>query len=420
MTKTLMSFDPATSIELSCEHVCPNKIAVMQQLGFIPIMTRREGHYFWDSEDRRLFDVHINGGTHNLGHRNPEILDTLRSGIDLYDIGNHHFVSGPRAALADALCHSLRQPLQYTVFAASGGEAVDVALRSARWATGRQRILALCGGYHGHTGLSLLASDSRDAAFFHSDQGAQTFSHLPFNDIDAVRKELSKGDVAAVIVETIPATLGFPLPADGFLKNIRDACTEAGALYIADEVQTGLGRTGKLWAIEHYDVDPDILVTGKGLSGGMYPIAAVVLSEQAGGWLKENGWGHSSTFAGSELGCLVGLKALEIVTRDAVEANVRSTAIYLRAGLDAIQQRCPVLVEIRQQGFVLGLKFAHATGGLIMMALAREAGFWAFVAGYDRSVLQFKPDLLVDPAAVDELLHSVGRAIDQLQAMVGV
>jgi acetylornithine/succinyldiaminopimelate/putrescine aminotransferase len=149
---------------------------------------------------------------------------------------------------------------------------------------------------------------------------------VPWNDLDAMAAALSGDDVAAAVLETIPATLGFPPPAPGYLARVKALCTQRGALYIADEVQTGLGRTGTLWAIEQHDVEPDILVTGKGLSGGLYPIAATVLSGRVAGWLDEDGWGHVSTFGGAEVGCRVAQRVLEITTRPATLANVKETA----------------------------------------------------------------------------------------------
>jgi acetylornithine/succinyldiaminopimelate/putrescine aminotransferase len=387
-------------------------VRTFEAAGAAPVMGRREGHYFWDLDGRRLFDAHINGGTFNLGHRHPEVVAALREALETYDIGNHHLASGPRAQLAEALARCMPGDLRYAVFAAGGGEAVDVAIRSARKATGRRRIVSIRGGYHGHTGLAINAGDVEQARYFLSEAPAGEFVPVAWNDLDAVREALHGGDVAAVLLETIPATLGFPLPAPGYLAGVKRLCEEHGALYLADEVQTGLGRTGALWAVEGHGVEPDVLITGKGLSGGMYPIAAAVLSERAAGWLVDNGWGHVSTFGGSEIGCVVGLKVLEIVQRPDVVANARAMAARLADHLAAIRERRRFLAEVRQSGLVIGLRFGHPLGGPLMMAAAYEVGLWAFAAGFDRSVLQFKPSLLVDAAATDEAASLLEDAID--------
>jgi acetylornithine/succinyldiaminopimelate/putrescine aminotransferase len=180
---------------------------------------------------------------------------------------------------------------------------------------------------------------------------------------------------------------------------------------VADEVQTGLGRTGSMWAIAGYGVAPDVLVTGKGLSGGLYPMAAAVLSERVAGWLRDNGWGHVSTFGGAEIGCEVSRKVLEILERPGVLENAKAASERLGAGLDEIRARHPLLCEVRRSGLVMGLRLGHPLGGPALTAAGFEVGLWAFFAGYDRSVLQFKPPLLIDAAQCDELLGLLEEAL---------
>src|SRR5699024_10615482 len=214
-------------------------------------------------------DVHLNGGTYNLGHRNPEVVGAVRSAMDQFDMGNHHFPSLARTALAEELMATAPASLTRVAYASGGGEAIDIALKSARHATQRRKIVSIVKAYHGHTGLAVAAGDDRFTKFFLSEQDEE-FPHVPFNDLDAMDRALAGRDVAAVIMETIPATYGFPLPAPGYLEEVRRLCEKYGTLYIADEVQTGLMRTGELWGITKHGIDPDILVTGKGISGGLY------------------------------------------------------------------------------------------------------------------------------------------------------
>ncbi len=398
-------------LDLAARYVCPGRVNTFKLLGTQPVMGRREGHYFWDVDGRRLFDVHINGGTFSLGHRNPEIVAALVDAAGRYDVGNHHFASGPRARLAEALARTAPGSLRYSVFSSGGSEANDVAIKTARRATGRRRIVSLVGSYHGHTGLCLAAGDVKNAGYFLSDGPASEFTQVPFGDLDAMRGALAGDDVAAVIVETIPATLGFPMPPPGYLSGVQSLCEAHGALLVADEVQTGLGRTGAMWAVEGYGVVPDILVTGKGLSGGVYPMAATLLSPRVAGWLEENGWGHVSTFGGSEIGCEVSLKVLEIVERPGVLENVKAMSDVLGRGLDAIRERHPLLVEVRRNGLVMGLRFGHEMAGPMLTAAGWQVGLWAFFAGFDRSVLQFKPGILLRSEDCDEVLGLLEDAI---------
>lgn len=399
-------------IELASRYVCPNRIATFRQLGTVPVMGKREGNYFWDLDGRRLFDVHINGGTFNLGHRNPEIISALKEALDHYDIGNHHLASTARTSLAEALVAATGPNMQFCVFTPSGTEAVDVAIRSARHATKRRKVISFVGAYHGHGGLGFQAGDEKQLRLFLSESTGEDFLRVPFNDLHAMESALKNGDAAAVLCEIIPATSGFPMPSPGFYPGVKKLCEAKGTFLIADEVQTGLMRTGTLWASQGYGIEPDIVVCGKGLSGGVYPIAAAILSKDAGAWLSEDGWGHSSTFGGSELGCVVAMKVLEIVRRPGVAENVRSISSRLSQGLEAIRKRHPFLLEIRQNGLVIGLKFDNPLGGPLMTACAFETGLWAFPAGFERSVLQFKPNLLVDATAADEALSLLERSIE--------
>jgi len=398
-------------IELAAKHVCPGRVETFKQLGTVPVMARREGNYFWDMDGSKLFDVHINGGTFNLGHRNPELIATLKEALDHYDMGNHHFVSSARTHLAKELVNSVPGDMKYCVFTTSGSEAVEVTLRTARKATGRRRIVSFKGSYHGHGGLSLMAGDADQAAYFLSEQPQDEFTQVPFDDPGAMEEILKADDTAAVLCEMIPATIGFPMPSPGFYPQLKKLCEKYGALFIADEVQTGLGRTGKMWACETFGIEPDMLISGKGLTGGIYPIGAAVISEKTAGWLSEDGWGYSSTAGGSELGCVVALKVLEIINRPGILENVREMSAFLAEGLEGIKDRHPFLVEIRQKGLVHGLRFDNPYGGALVTACGFESGLWAFPAGFDRSVLQFKPNLLVNREDCSEALQLLEKAI---------
>lgn len=392
-------------LELAERYVCPHRVRTFRALGVELVMGRREGYRICDLDGRELLDFHLNGGVFNLGHRNPELLGVLREALETLDIGNHHFPSVERALLGERLAACTPGGLRYSVFASGGGEAVEVALKTARHATKRRRIASASGAYHGHTGLALAAGDERAARRFLSEGPPGEFVHLPFGDLAALEAALAGRDVAALVLETIPATLGFPLPPDGYLEGARALCERTGTLYVADEVQTGLGRTGPLWAVERFGVEPDILVAGKGLSGGLYPIAATVLSERVAGWLDEDGWAHVSTFGGAEPGCRVARAVLDVTTRPGMRARVDALAARFAEGLRAVQARhADWLVGIRQCGLVIGLQFAHPQGGMLMTRALHEAGVWAMFAGFEPSVLQWKPGLLLDDATADEAL----------------
>jgi acetylornithine/succinyldiaminopimelate/putrescine aminotransferase len=387
----------------------PGKTSFWQDEGVPLVIGERAGYRLTDLDGHEVIDVHLNGGTYNLGHRNPELAAALVDAVGLVDIGNHHFPTPGRSALARALVNAT-PGTDKAVFGSSGAEAVDAAIKSARYATGRRKIISVVKAYHGHTGLAVATGDTRFSRLFLSDNPAE-FVQVPFNDLDAMRRELEAGDAAAVIMETIPATYGFPMPEPGYLAAVKQACEQAGSLYIADEVQTGLGRTGSLWGVYGEGVTPDILVTGKGLGGGLYPISAALLGPSASGWLETDGFAHMSTFGGAELGCVVATKTLEITLREATRENIRRRIDQFTVGLAGLRAELPhTLTGIRQKGLVIGLEFA-ATGAKPVMAELYRQGVWAIFSTLDPVVLQFKPGLLLTEAEAAEILARLREAV---------
>jgi acetylornithine/succinyldiaminopimelate/putrescine aminotransferase len=414
VTEELISFaSKQDMLAKSKQFWNPDKTQFWQDAGVPLVIDRREGYYIYDVDGKRLIDTHLNGGTYNLGHRNPEVVAAVTAAMQRFDIGNHHFPSLARTALAEALVQTAPpgSHLAKVMYGSGGGEAIDIALKSARHATGKRRIVSIAKAYHGHTGLAVATGDERFATLFLADR-PEEFTQVPFNDLAAMEDALRGRDVAAVIMETIPATYGFPLPAPGYLAEVKRLCERYEALYIADEVQTGLMRTGELWAISKHGVAPDILVAGKGISGGLYPISVVLASERAAGWLSEDGFAHMSTFGGAELGCVAALKTMEISTRPEVRSAVHYIAATFTEGLTRIQRRFPDwFTGIRQDGLVMGLEFGHPEGAKPVMKRLYENGVWAIFSTLDPRVLQYKPGILLTPDLCEELLERTEVAI---------
>ncbi len=406
----------AEVLEKSARYWNPGKTQFWLDAGIDLVMGEREGYLIHDLDGRRFIDLHINGGTYNLGHRNAELIATLKAALDHFDIGNHWFPSVARTALAEALV-ALTPGMEFAVFSAGGAEAVDVALKSARYATKRRRIVSIIKGYHGHTGLAVATGDDRFSKIFLADRPDE-FTQVPFNDLDAMEAALAPGDVAGVIVETIPATYGFPLPAPGYLPAVKALCARHGALYIADEVQTGLMRCGTLWGWQAFEVEPDIMVTGKGLGGGLYPIAATLLGQRAGGWLHEDGAAHISTTGGGEVGCFVALQGLEILARPETLANVEAISDFYATRFAALCDRFPdILAGLRQQATVMGVEFRHPQGAVAASRGLYETGVWAIFSSLDHRVLQFKPGVLMTPALCEEVMQRFETAMPRIRAL---
>lgn len=384
-------------------HVDPGKVGIFRSLGVDIVMGRREGVFFYDAFDgRRYFDCHCNGGVFNLGHRNPRILGALSDALRDLDVGNHHLVSPWRAELARRLAASTRDVLTGAVFAPGGGEAVDVAIKFSRGFTGRRKVVSIEGGYHGHTGFAMAAGDPRYRDPF--GPNLPGFVQVPPGDLDAMGAAIGE-DTACVILEPIPATLGMPLPEPGYLRSVQELCASSGAVFILDEIQTGLGRTGNIWYFLEEDLKPDVVVVGKGLSGGVYPMAAAILGPALFEWFGRHPFVHVSTFGGAEPGCAVALRVMDIVEDPGFLGHVRAVGEYLEGEVQDLP------FELRRQGMMMSFKFPNLGDGVIAAAKLIREGVFAVYANNDTSCVQFLPPLTISRAEAEELAGRVRSAL---------
>ncbi|HSN90800.1 MAG TPA: aminotransferase class III-fold pyridoxal phosphate-dependent enzyme [Anaeromyxobacteraceae bacterium] len=387
-------------------RVSAGKVRTFQEFGIDVVMGARDGAWFEDAfTGRRFLNCHCNGGVFNLGHRHPAVLAAVREALLRLDVGNHHLVSGWRARLAGRLCRSTGDVLAGAVFGVSGGEAVDVALKLARGVTGRRRVVSARGGYHGHTGLAVAAGDPPYREPFGA--SLAEFTQVPFDDLPALEAAVGR-DTAAVLLEPIPATLGMPVPSPGYLPGVAALCRERGARLVLDEVQTGLGRTGRTWAFEHEGVVPDALVAGKGLSGGVFPITATLVSPEMKALLDRHPFAHVSTFGGAEPGCAAALAVLDVVEAPGFLERVREVSDRLAAAFAGLPFR------LRRRGLMMGFEFPAEGAGFVAARRMYEAGVFCLPAYNDTSVLQFLPPLVLGDAEVSDLAERVRRALGGL------
>jgi acetylornithine/succinyldiaminopimelate/putrescine aminotransferase len=385
------------------DHISRGKVELFGELGIDLVLGRREGPFFWDAFDgRRFYNCHCNGGVFNLGHRHPVMVATLRDALDHVDVGNHHLVSGWKAELGRCLAATTNGRLPGVVLSPSGSEAVDVAIKTATAVSGRRTIVSAHGAYHGHTGLAASAADARYHEPYRLDLPG--FAHVPWNDLAAMARTIGD-DTALVLLETVPATLGMPLPADGYLAGVQDLCRERGALFALDEVQTGLGRSGRMWCFEHDGVEPDVVVTGKGLGGGLYPMAATLMTPAVHRFYDDEPFVHVSSYGGSDLGCVLALAVLDVVQAPGFLERVEEVGLRLEKEL------APVPCEVRRRGLFMGLKWPDDGAGVLAAKACIDAGVFAVFANNDTSVLQLLPPLVLDDAQVDELAELLVGAL---------
>ncbi len=392
------------------EYVNPGKVETFQSYDMQFVFGRREGPYVWDAQTgKRLINCHCNGGVFNFGHRNPKIVQALRESLDELDIGNHHLISEQRGLLAEKLSSLMPGDIDCTVFGVGGGEAIDLAIKLARGYTGKFKIISARGGYHGHTGFALATGDEQYRAPFGANLPG--FVQIPFNDIDALGIALDN-KTAAVIFETIPATLGMPLPDPDYYKKVAEICRRVGALLIIDEVQTGLGRTGKLWGIQNYDTVPDIIVIGKGLSGGIYPMSATCFRRQYMDFFRQNPFIHISTFGGAEVGCPVAAAVLEESSKPEFLRNVNNLATIFAEAFTELKKKHPrILVGLRQLGLMMGIEMVNENCGPLLTKSCYDHGILAIYANNDKRVCQLLPPLIIDRQVAGEIISGVDAAL---------
>ncbi|MFQ6673164.1 MAG: aspartate aminotransferase family protein [Fidelibacterota bacterium] len=400
-------------------YVSPDRVDFFKKYGLDFVMGKRNGCYLWDMDGKKkLFDSHCNGGVFNLGHRNGEVIEALRGALEEVDVGNHHLLSSYRAALAKRLAESMPGDIGQTVFSVGGGEAVDVAIKLVRGYTGRAKIVSAKGGYHGHTGLALAAGDEHYRKPF--GPMPPGFVQIPFGDLDAVKGELDE-DTAGIILETVPATLGIVVAPAEYLAGVRRLCDERGAQLILDEVQTGLGRTGKVWGFQHYRVVPDVVVVGKGLSGGIYPIAATCYRPHLQAVFREDPFIHISTFGGAELGCAVGLKVVEMTSQPEFLKHVVELGKEFEDRVATLmEERANFIVEFRQLGLMMGIKMKNELCGPLLTKTAFDSGLLIIYANHDKSVCQLTPPLITSFDQLDEVMGKLETAVSKASQLLPI
>src|SRR5436189_697520 len=340
------------TLGLASRHLESSLVDVLGTLGFDKAYVSARGSYLYDAAGRAYLDFHTGEGFASLGHNHPGVRDVLEATLaaDMVDGVQIHY-SALAGMLAEALTQRLPAGLDAVFFASTGAEAVDSAMKFARAATGRPRLISCDSSFHGVTlgPLSLVGDEFFKEGFGPLLPGCE---RVPFGDLSRLEAELRTKDVAAFIVEPIQGRM-VTLPPAGYLQAAQALCRRYGTLFAIDEVQTGLGRTGKWFAMEHWGLEPDLVLVGKGLSGGYMPVAAMVTSreiyQKAVGTL-ERSYVHQSTFGRNRLSMAAGVATLRIIERDRLVEHAARMGTVLLDGLAELQQRYEMIDEVRGSG----------------------------------------------------------------------
>jgi len=355
---------PGEAMALNQRYLNRQLGKVVQTLGFDRDWVRGEGAHLIDRDGNEYLDLISGHGLFAVGRGHPEIKRALHRFLDadtpsLTQIG----VSAFPGALAEALVRRAPASIDAAIFTNSGAESIEAALKLARAATGRPRIVYCARGFHGLTlgALSVNGNDEFRERFGPLLPGCE---RVPFGDSAALAAELRHGDVAAFVVEPVQGK-GVHVAPDGYLREAQDLCRRAGTLLVLDEVKTGIGRTGRFFAAEHWDVQPDLITLSKALSGGYVPIGAVLTSRavfDATFDSMERSVIHSSTFAGGDLAAAAGLATLEVIEREQLVARGSRLGELLLELTRPLAERFEIVREVRGLGMLWGLELGPPQG----------------------------------------------------------
>ncbi|HEX9995957.1 MAG TPA: aspartate aminotransferase family protein [Abditibacterium sp.] len=407
------SLDDAQVLADFSAHVNPALAQVLQFIGFTSTESHALGCIVTDSTGRRFLDCLGGYGTMSVGHSHPKIIETAKNQLDKMAFSSRVLFNAPQAALAKKLAEIAPGDLQFAFFCNSGAEAAEAAIKFARITTGRKKLVSAVGAYHGKT-MGALSVSGRDKYKTPFGPLVTDVQNVPFNDIEALELAVDN-DTAAVLLEPIQGEGGIYVATNEYLQAARRICDEKGALLVMDEVQAGLGRTGKMWGCDHAGVAPDMMLLAKALSGGAIPIGAVLGTPKVWEFWNDAPLIHSSTFGGNPLACAVGLATLEIIEdENLVERAGRAGDIFL-SKLRAIQQRHPhIIKDVRGRGLMIGIEFPHEDiTSLVLAGLAQRDVLVVPYTFNNPTVTRFEPPLNISDEEIEWAVTAFEAAVEQ-------
>ena len=430
MIRELLAARAGEDYDLYARTINPLRVRVFRTIAFDRTWARGEGQYLFDSDGNRYLDLLGGFGMFNVGRNNARVREALAEALDL-DLPSSVQIGASLlpGLLAERLLALTPSRLQKVLFTSSGTEAVEAALKLGRAATRRQRVLSAEQSFHGLTLGSLSASGDphfRDRF----EPLLPGFERVPFGDLEALERELAREDVALFLVEPVQGK-GVNLPPAGYLEGAQGLCRRYGTLFAVDEVQTGFGRTGRMFAFEHWNLEPDLVTVAKSLSGGYVPVGALLMSQHVFDAVfdsLERAFSHGSTFAPNESAMAAGLATIEELERERlVERSARLGEVLLERAAPLMEEHA-VVKEARGLGLMWALEFAEPQAGslawrvmervqtglfaqLVVVPLFTRHRMLTQVAGHDLPVLKILPPLVVTEEDLEAFVEALGDVI---------
>jgi acetylornithine/LysW-gamma-L-lysine aminotransferase len=363
-----------------------------------------KGSHVWDVNGKEYIDCMGGYGVALVGHQNERVVNAIKEQVDKIITVHSSLYNKTREEFLKLLIGLAPKNLTQVHLNNSGAEAVEAAMKFARKFTGKKGMVAMKGSYHGKSfgALSLTFNPKYKKAF---QPLVEKVSFASYGDIESLR-EVVDDDTAFVILEPIQGESGIIVPQDGFLQDVRKLCDEKGILLIFDEIQAGLGRTGRLWACEHWDTSPDIMCLAKGIAGGV-PMGATLVRPDILAAISKGE--HSSTFGGNPLSCAAGTAALKALTEDGLVENSEKMGKIFREGLEKLKEKHTIIREIRGKGLMIGVEMKFEVRD-ILMNLIKE-GVLMLYSG--RNILRILPPLVISEEDITKVLQSLDSVLSE-------
>jgi ornithine--oxo-acid transaminase len=423
-------------LDLYARTINPQFVRLLRTIGFDRRWAKAEGAYLYDADGTRYLDLLGGFGMYNVGRNNARIRAALIEALELDTPGKVQLGISPLPGLlASALLERAPSSLERVLFTTSGTEAVEAALKLGRTATGRSKVVSCERGFHGLTLGSLSAAG--DAAFSERFRPLlPDFSRVPFDDLDALEAALRGEDVAVFIVEPVQGH-GPHFPSEGYLPGAQALCRRYGTLFCVDEVQTGFGRTGRMFALEHWGLEPDLVAVAKSLSGGYVPVGALLLSTPVYDAVFDSlahSVSHGSTFAPNDLAIAAGLSTLQELDDERLPERAARMGELLLERTRPLVEHYEIVKEVRGLGLIWAIEFQEPPAGsrswrllermqpglfaqLVVVPLFSEHKILTQVAGHDSNVIKILPPLVLSEADVEWFVEALDATLGRAQKL---
>jgi acetylornithine/LysW-gamma-L-lysine aminotransferase len=368
------------------------------------VIAKGNGALVWDINGKEYIDCTGSYGVCIVGHSHPRVVEAVRRQAETLISCHASFYNDARSELLQKITKIAPKNLNKVFLANSGAEAVECAIKLARKFSGKPEIIAMMGAFHGKTMGALSATwDKKYREPFKP--LVPEFKHVPPEDLEKVREAITE-KTAAVLVEPIRGEGGIRVPPNGFLPGLREICDETGVLLIFDEVQTGFGRTGKIFACEHWNVVPDVLCLAKSVAGGL-PLGITIAKENVMSSLKVGE--HTTTFSGSPLVCAAACAAINVLVEEKLPERAAMLGRYFKEKLEVLRARHKIVREVRGLGLMLGMELRFDVLNIVLKCM--ERGVLVLDAG--RNILRFLPPLVIEREHIDRVIDILDTVMEE-------